>query len=371
MYDVKKNAQKITKKLQKGFFAYIILQWGRWSKQKKWILALVLLGVTMFKYILELPHMVTLQGETVCTSYRIQYFDSRWGRNHQEEIEALLVRLYQALSTSLPDSELSRFNEHDCSDFYFESPFLYPVFAKSKEIFRNTAGAFDPTIFPLVHDWNDRLTDTTDLDSLQRNPRCAYVGLDYIVANTQRLKKLKEGVKLDFGGLFKGYVADRIADLLRTYGIKHMWITLENEAVAYGSHVWHTDIHPHVTSLVDTELQIAIALVNQAVAISNRQERSSPHHHCIIDPATGNPAQHTLLAAVVVSDSGMVADAYATAMMVRGFAFAQELLSQQEDLAAFLIYENEQGVPVFYTSPNLCMKQDGHTITLRHAKRSS
>jgi FAD:protein FMN transferase len=371
MYHLKRTLQKIKTQVRKIPVPQILTQWCRKLKQTKRILALVLLGGIVLKLILGRPSMTTLQGETMHTPYRIQYVD-RWGRNYQEEIDALLVRLYHALSTSLPDSELSRFNEHDCSEFYFESPFFYPVFAKSKEVYRNTAGAFDPTILPLINAGEGSPADMPSAGSLQVNTFCEYVSLDYIVANAQRIKKLKEGVKLDFRSILKGYAVDKIADLLRTHGIEHMYIVLGSEAVAHGkpikNNAWKMAIHPHVAPLVSTGLQIFIKLEDQAIAITSKK---SPNRKCVVDPATGDPVHHTLLAAVVISKDCSTADAYATAMMVRGLAFAQELLAKQEDLAAFLIYEDEHGAPVFYASPGLHMRQSNHTITLQTSQKSS
>ena len=315
---------------------------------------------------------MTLQGEAMHASYHIQYLD-RWGRNYQQEVDALLVRLHQALSASSPDSELSKFNEHDCSAFYFESPFFYPVFAKSKEVYRNTAGAFDPTILPLANAWKGSASDTINPDSsVSIDSLCEYVSLDYVVANGQRIKKLKEGVKLDFSGVLEGYAVDQIAELLRTHGIEHMWIALGSEAMAHGKpskhNAWHMAIHPHVASLVDVEWQITMELENRAVAISSKQGKKSSHQNPIIDPATGYPAQHTLLAAVVMSQDCKTADAYATAMMVRGLSFARELLAQQKDLAALLIYEDDHGTPTFYASPSLHMQRDDYAITVKPAQ---
>jgi thiamine biosynthesis lipoprotein len=111
--------------------------------------------------------------------------------------------------------------------------------------------------------------------------------------------------------------------------------------------------------------------VNKAVAVSSKKRKNPSNSGCIIDPSTGYPAQHTLLAAVVVSKDCRTADAYATAMMVRGLAFSKELLAQQEDLAAFLIYEDDHGAPVFYASPSLHMRKNNHTISLHPAQELS
>lgn len=162
MHPVNKLLQEISNKFQNILFSRILIQWCRILKQKKalLVLALALLGCIVLKLTLGRPIMVTLQGDTILTPYHIQYLD-RWGRNHQEEIEDLLVHLHESLCTYLPGSELSRFNEHDCSEFCFESPFFYPLVAKSKEVYRSTAGAFDPTVLPLVNAWEGSFANAT------------------------------------------------------------------------------------------------------------------------------------------------------------------------------------------------------------------
>jgi FAD:protein FMN transferase len=374
MYHLKKALQKIKIQILQIPIARILPQWGRWLKQKKYTIALVLLGGIVLRFTLGRPVMVTLQGETMCRPYRIQYLE-KWGRNYQQEIETLLVQLHQSLSTSLPDSELSRFNEHDCSEFYFESPFFYPVFTKSREVYRDTAGAFDPTVSSLINTREGCSARVTDSDSLPSNALCEHVSLDCVVANVQRIKKLKEDVKLDFGGILRGYAVDKIADLLRAHGIEHMYIALGSEAIAYGKpsqhNEWHMDLHTNLAFLADTELQITMELADKAMSIASKQGKPPLTQDHIIDPSTGYPARHTLLAAAVVGKDCSTADAYATALMVRGVAFAQELLAQQKDLAAFLIYEDDHGALAFYSSSGLHVQQKDHTIILRPTQGAS
>ena len=376
MEHINTRIQKIKKRSRQFLMYPILMHWRGLLAQKKWRLVLALLGGLalggiVLKLTLGKPNLVTLQGEVMGTPYYIQYLD-RWGRNYQEEIESLLERLYHDLSTVLPDSELARFNAHNCSDFYFESPFFYPLITKSKEIYRNTEGAFDPTILPLVNAWKDNAADTAELDGLLVHTVRAHVSLDYIVANTQRVKKLKEEVKLDFGGILKGYAVDKIVDLLHACRVECMWILLGSEAMARGKpnkrKAWRMAIHPHVPFLVDTE--IMLKLENKAVAISSKRGEELHNQHPIIDPTTGYPAQNTLLAAVVVGEDCKTVDAYATAMRVRGLDFAQTLLAQQEDLAAFLIYENDQGKPAFYASPSLHMQHNKHNIILQLTQKT-
>lgn len=119
-----------------------------------------ILGIILISILLTLKlsrdraglKLVKIHGSTMGTYYNISYLDEK-GRNYQQEIDSLLALFNQSLSTYIQDSEINRFNKRDTSEFYFESPFLYPVISKSKEIYRNTGGAFNPPVAPLINAW--------------------------------------------------------------------------------------------------------------------------------------------------------------------------------------------------------------------------
>lgn len=90
----------------------------------------------------------TITGKTMGTSYRIVYLDEQ-GRDFKPAVDSLLEVFNQSLSTYIPDSELSRFNDGDT--LAFESVYLPTVLKTSKDIFRRTDGAFDPTVGQLVN----------------------------------------------------------------------------------------------------------------------------------------------------------------------------------------------------------------------------
>ena len=72
-----------------------------------------------------------------------------------------------------------------------------------------------------------------------------------------------------------------------------------------------------------------------------------------IDPKTGYPVQHSLLSATVLAKNCATADAYATSFMVMGLEKAKEILRQQSELMAYLIYTNDDGVTEVWYSPSL------------------
>ena len=167
-----------------------------------------------------------------------------------------------------------------------------------------------------------------------------------------------------------GYVVDKIADLLHAHGIECMQIVLGDEALVRGQpgkrSVWSITIPSHVASLINDASQITLELADKAVVAASKAHPKMPCPTNIVDAYVDDPVQDPpLLAAVVVSKDCSTADAYATAIMARGMTFAQELLAKQKELAAFLIYEDDHGAPVFYISPNLHMQQDAHNIILQ------
>ncbi|XWN35435.1 MAG: FAD:protein FMN transferase [Roseivirga sp.] len=344
----------LTERLQPLLRSPLWVYWQQRLYRKRYLLGGLLLGIILSQLLGAKLKRVALQGQALGAPYHIQYLD-RWGRSYQQEIAQLLDEIAQTLTASLPTAELAKFNAHDCSDFYFSSPLFYPLLAKSKEVYRNTQGAFDPTVLPWVEAWRHSTEGSPSPEQL-RNLQ-AYVGLDYIVANAQRAKKLKEGIQLDFGGLLQGYAVDQIAALLRARGIVHMQVALGEKVMAYGRpskrQAWHTALALSRAPWVATAAQRTLEVNDQAVATVGRQAQAAPHQALWVDPATGAFPQHTLLTAVVVAPDCMTAEAYATAMMIRGFAFAQVLLDQQTDLAALLVYEDENGAPTFYASPSL------------------
>ena len=376
MDQLKKILQRSRTHLQPLSFPQTFTFWGAWLKKKRKMAGLVLLGLLLVAIALSRQRLITLQGERMGgTHYQIQYFD-RWGRNYQKEIDTLLSKIYQTFSLALPNSALTQFNAHDCTEFRSDSPYLYPLFAKSKEMYRNTSGAFDPTILPLVDGWAGRLANIKHPNEEQVNLLRNYVGLDYVVANEQRLKKLKEGVRLDFTAILKGYAADEVVALLRSHGVQKMQVTLGEQAmVAYGKLKSHTSWKLHTNQNIATWLapqqELTLDVADKAVAISSKRKDEPTSQGYIIDTTTGYPANHTLLAAIVVAEDCGAADAYATAMMARGLDFAKTLLANREDLDALLIYEDEEKTAAFYTSDGLCMEKTESAIRLKFIEKTA
>jgi FAD:protein FMN transferase len=302
---------------------------------------------------------IALQGSTMGTSYSVRYLDAQ-GRNLKPGIDSLLLAFNNSLSTYIPDSEISRFNQDAL--LKYESPFLYPVLQKSKEVYQKTGGAFDPTVGPLVNAWGfgpqGRQTPSASLvDSLRR-----LVSYDSIFFDSLAVCKLKQGVQLDFSAIAKGYGVDVVADYIRSRGIEHLFVEIGGEVVAQGLNdrgtPWQVGINvPSEDPGEQAQPQAIVSLRDRALATSgnyrNFYEKGGIKYSHTISPVSGQPVRHSLLSASVIAADCMTADAYATAFMVMGMEKARQLLDREPELQAYFIYSDADGKLQSWATPGI------------------
>ena len=130
---------------------------------------------------------IELVGEAQGTSYHIVYYDSLQ-RDIYREVDALLMAFDQSLSTYIDSSLISRINTNTGTpkvDPYFET-----CFSQAKEIWRQTDGAFDPTVYPLVNAWGFGPGNKRMLDSLQIDSVLSFVGFEKISLENGSIRKM-------------------------------------------------------------------------------------------------------------------------------------------------------------------------------------
>lgn len=291
---------------------------------------------------------IVLSGNTMGTSYRIVYLDEL-GRNFQKSVDSLLLVFNESLSTYIPDSEISRFNQGD--SLVYESPFFHPVLQSSREIFNLTGGAFDPTVGPLVNLWGFGPEGPQAKDSARIAQLLPLVDFNNIIFDEKQVKKTKAGVYLDFSANAKGYGVDVLAEFLLKKGIANLLVEIGGELVARGvndkGELWKVGVSRPEEEGRAEDLFSVIALNDKAMATSgnyrNYYEEGGMKISHTIDPTTGRPVRHGLLSATVIADDCMTADALATALMVMGTEKAKELQEKHGGFEIFLIYNDGAG----------------------------
>ena len=274
------------------------------------------------------------------TIYNITYQSSE---DLQQRIEAELMKVDAEFSMFNRESTVSRINSGDSS--VVRSEMFQEVCDLAQTVNRETQGAFDITVAPLVNAWgfgfkHEQMPTPAQVDSL-----------------------LKIRNQMDFSAIAKGYGCDVVARLLESKGIHNYMVEIGGEVVVSGRNSkgdkWHIGItKPVDDSLsVDGEMQTVLTISDKAMATSgnyrNFYYQGGRKYAHTIDPRTGYPVQHSLLSATVFADDCATADAYATSFMVLGLDGSKAVLLRHPELMAYLIYTDEQGQLAVWSSPAL------------------
>ena len=292
---------------------------------------------------------IYIEGAAQGTTYHITYFDAE-NRNFSAEITQLLKDFDKSVSTYDTSSIISKINRN-VPNVVVDETFI-TCFKKAKEIHKNTNGAFDPTVYPLVNAWGFGpekydLVSKDLIDSLRQ-----FVGFDKIKLKGNKIVKKDPRVRLDFNAFAQGYSVDLVAKLLKKQGIKNFIVEIGGEVYAEGTqpndYAWTVGIEEPLDNQVSTNpYQVIVLMDNLAVATSGNYRRFTEvngvkvvHH---IDPTTGYPTSNNLLSASIFANECITSDATATGILVMGLEKAKIYLEKHKELEAILIYSDENG----------------------------
>lgn len=312
------------------------------------------------------PTYQSFEGKTMGTYYKMTYSDSL-NRDFSKEIDQLLLDINDEVSTYIPTSTISKFNQAQSElDVTGKVHFLGNLKGALK-VYQQSNGAFDPTVMPLVNYWGFGYTEkkpVTDVDRVKIDSLMQFVGSDKIQlvenGNQTILKKSKPGVQLDFSGIATGYALDTIGRFFEVRGIKNYLADIGGEQRARGVNargkIWTIGINIPEESASKTDILTTVELKDWTISTSgnyrNYYEVNGVKYSHTINPKTGFPERNTLLSSTVFSADCIDADAWATGFMVMGTDKAFESAEQNPEIEAFFIYSNpsDTTLQVKYTS---------------------
>jgi FAD:protein FMN transferase len=305
---------------------------------------------------------VSFRGQVFGTIYSVSYFTSDKEITRQE-VEAIFDNFNNSMSYYVPNSIVSMINrnETDVADEY-----IIRVFKKSMEISKETDGAFDITVSPLVNLWGFGFEKTGDVSKRKIDSILDFVGYENVKLENGRIIKQDSRISLDFNAIAKGYAVDVLGKYFESNGINIFMIEIGGDLIAKGlkpdGSKWKIGIEKPADDFDDPqEWQYVVEMENQAIATSGNYrryyEKDGMKYSHTINPKTGYPVNHNLLSASVVAKDAMTADAYATAFMVMGLEKTIEFVENRNDIEVFLIYSTGQDEFGTYKSENLNIKE--------------
>lgn len=324
---------------------------------KKIALIWIFIFFSVFMYSQQEP--VKFGGNAQGSTYHITYFDKK-NRNFQLQIEKILQDFDRSVSTYLPTSIISKINSNQ-KDVIVDKYFI-ACFNKAKEVWKNTDGAFDPTVYPLVNAWGFGPGKKLKIEKPIIDSIIKFVGFDLIELKGNKIIKKDPRVALDFNAFAQGYSVDVVSEFLNSKGINSYIVEIGGEVYAKGKKLngdnWTIGIEKPIDNKESTNpLKAIVKLENLAVSTSGNYRRfviedgiKYSHH---IDPKTGYPTKNNLLSASIFAKECISSDANATGVLVMGLEKAKEFLQVHPELQAYLIYSDDQGNYQIFETPGL------------------
>lgn len=294
-------------------------------------------------------YMVTLQGNTQGTTYKILYIADQPLR-YDHEVDSILFAVDRSMSAWNPNSTLSKVNRGMDS---LLDPLFQTVVRRGLEISQMTDGTFDMTVAPLVNAWGFGAKERAEVDS-------AYIDSLLSISGYKRLHLLSsgrlhrpEGMQIDVNAIAQGYSVDLVAEFLEGKGIFNYLVEIGGEMRANGvkfeSKSWVVGIDKPMETIQEERFQITLNLDSSALATSGNyrkfivDEETGIKYSHTIDPHSGYPVSDRLLSATILAKDCMTADAVATACMVMGLDKAKAWILEHEEFDAYFIYSDLTG----------------------------
>ena len=283
----------------------------------------------------------TSEGVVWTTDYHITYEASQ---DLSDSIQLILGNIDISVSPYNKASLITALNENKTR---LVDAYIKRMLEASEQIHRESGGAYDPTVMPLVNAWgfgykSGQMPTRAQLDSI-----LAFVGLDKVALHGDSLSKQDPRVMLDFSSIAKGMACDEIGRMLERNGARNWLVEIGGEVMASGVNkrgtAWQVsvDMPTDEQDGVSHESAMTLALDSGAVATSGnyrkwRMEGGNKLSH-IIDPKTGDSRAGTLLSVTVIASDCMSADAWATACMVMGDSTTRAMMERRSDLGVMTI----------------------------------
>lgn len=289
----------------------------------------------------------TLYGETMGTRWRVALCASRHAplpvlhAGIQSRLDAVVAQM----STWEPDSDISRFNRAPPGSWHVLPEAFSSVLSSALTVARESGGAFDPTVGPMVAAWGfgagagpHRIPDEE-----VRVATMSRVGWHRILHDAASRRAMQPGgIALDLSAIAKGFAVDDVVSWLRHAGIPGALVDVGGELLGYGrkpdDSPWHVLVETDDAD--DHETPCVLVLDNHAVATSgtrwHRFECDGREYAHTIDPRTGRPVEDAAAAVTVVATDAMHADAWATALTVMGIDAGLAFASANDIAARFV-----------------------------------
>ncbi|MHA6126689.1 FAD:protein FMN transferase [Pseudomonas fluorescens group sp. PF-1] len=295
----------------------------------------------------------SLNGETMGSRYTALFYaepDLSTEAIHHSLARAV-SRVDQQMSTWKPDSDLNRLNAAPEQQWVAVPKELITVLSTALRIARQSGGAFDIAVGDLVHAWGfgpgEPIVTQQPLETPEPRTRTSASAALEVDPQRNQVRK-RAPLTLDLNGIAKGFGVDELARCLEGWGITNYLVGIDGEmrarGVKPGGQPWVVALEKPNRGV--REVMGVMELGDAAIATSGDYRHwvdvAGQSYAHTMNPATGAPLSNPLAAVTVIATNCMLADAWATALMVLGEIEGPRLAQERGMDALFVLRDGEQ-----------------------------
>lgn len=288
-----------------------------------------------------LASVMALGGESMGMGWRVWLVlpEGESAPSLHEAIAARLARIEGAMSHWRPDSDLMRFNAAAPGEWVSLPHDFVAVIGAALELAIASEGAFSPALGALVDLWGFGPPGPIARLPSERAIRAALAQCDYRQLSFDPLLgglRQPGGLALDLSAIAKGFAVDALAEVLADRGVIHALVDVDGELRGAGvrpdGQPWWVDLEtPFDVGIVP----LRFALHGQSLATSGTTSRGSN----TLDPRTGRPVSGGVTVCSVLHERAMLADGWASALLVLGPEAGLEIATKADLRARWIVSE--------------------------------
>jgi thiamine biosynthesis lipoprotein len=276
--------------------------------------------------------------------------DAALATRAMEAVIAEMRRTDELMSTYKPESQLSAVNAHAFEGPVEVDPEIIEVVTRSFDFSRMSAGAFDVTYASVGYLYDYRARQRPSGEQVT----AALPAVDYrqvqVDSKRNTIRFLRPGMRIDLGGIAKGYAVDRSIEILRELGIEHAMVNAGGDTRLLGDRrgkPWIVGVRdPRNEGRMVTRLP----LENEAISTSGDYERyfeeDGVRYHHILVPGTGEVAR-AVRSATIIGPDATLTDGLSTTVFVLGVERGMELVSRLSGVEAVIVDKDGR---IFYSA---------------------
>ena len=283
-----------------------------------------------------------------------------YGENAKEVIDNSFARMREIeneMSKNIVESEVTKINKNSAKQWVEVSGDTFKVIEKALEYAKLTKGRFDPTIGPLVDLWRIGTSEAKVPSEKEIENTKKLVNYKNLKLNKENnsIKFEKENMKIDLGGIAKGYAADEVRNIVKKAGIDSAYVNLGGNVLVIGG---KEDGTPWKIGIQDPReargsVMASLEIRDKTVVTSGNYERyfreDGVLYHHILNPETGKPTRNDLLSVSIISKDSFEADVLSTSAFILGRKEAYDFIKNQKGIEAIFVTKNNN----VYLTPGL------------------